>query len=125
MYKLYYLPIARQDVEDIIHYVSYNLNNLSAAKNLANYFVESAENVLCFPYGFSVYDISGELKKEYRKIKVKNYYMFYTIDEDSKTIIIVRVIYKKMNLIDIFKSEVQNFFTFSSVFLIAILRSLR
>ena len=74
MYKLYYLPIARQDVEDIIHYVSYNLNNLSAAKNLANYFVESAENVLCFPYGFSVYDISGELKKEYRKIKVKIIY---------------------------------------------------
>ena len=106
MYKLYYLPIARQDVEDIIHYVSYNLNNLSAAKNLANYFVESAENILCFPYGFSIYDISGELKKEYRKIKVKNYYMFYTIDEDSKTITIVRVIYKKMNLIDIFKSEV-------------------
>ena len=56
--------------------------------------------------GFSVYDISGELKKEYRKIKVKNYYMFYTIDEDSKTMIIVRVIYKKMNLIDIFRSEV-------------------
>ena len=48
MYKLYYLPIARQDVEDIIHYVSYNLNNLSAAKNLANYFVESAEMYYVF-----------------------------------------------------------------------------
>lgn len=55
MYKLVYLPIAKSDIENIIHYVAINLQNKSAAKKLAESFIDGANSILDFPYGYSIY----------------------------------------------------------------------
>ncbi len=98
MYKLNFLPLAKQDMDNIIYYISNNLKNKSAAKKLAENFINGANNILEFPYGCAVYEEKGNLKNEYRSIKVNNFRMFYTINEEDKTITIVRVLYQKMNL---------------------------
>ena len=98
MYKLEFLPIAKKDMDDIIYYISNNLKNSSAAKQLAKNFIEGANKIIDFPYGFSVYQKFGSLKNEYRSIKIKKFLMFYTIDENKKIITIVRVLYQKMNI---------------------------
>ena len=41
------------------------------------------------------------LKYEYRSYRVKNFLMFYTINEDKKLITIVRVLYQKMDISNI------------------------
>ena len=98
MYKLEFLPIAKKDIDQIIDYISNTLKNPSAARNLAKQFIECSNNILQFPYGLSKYNPIKFLKNEYRCIKVNNYLMFYTINEQDKIITVVRVLYKKMNI---------------------------
>lgn len=98
MYKLVYLPIAKSDIDNIIHYVAINLQNKSAAKKLAESFIDGANSILDFPYGYSIYRPIGILKNEYRSIRIKNFLMFYAIDEKEKLVTVVRVLYQKRNI---------------------------
>ncbi len=92
-YKLEYLPSARQDMIDIALYISGTLKNLQAAKEHAEAFKATAEGLRDFPYSAPLYYPIRPLEHEYRKVRVKNYLMFYWVDEKEKTITIARVIY--------------------------------
>ncbi|MCM1114174.1 MAG: type II toxin-antitoxin system RelE/ParE family toxin [Clostridium sp.] len=98
MYKLEFLPTAKNDMLEIAKYISDELKNPVAALKLAENLIASAENICVFPYSNNVYTPIKSLEKEYRRIIVKNYMMFYTIDEDTKTVTIMRVIYAKRNM---------------------------
>ncbi len=98
MYQLEYLPLARKDMVDIVQYISRDLCNPDAAAKLAEELVKAAESVLTFPYENPVHMSIRPLKHEYRKIIVKNYIMFYWIEEKTKTVTIARVLYYKQNL---------------------------
>ena len=95
MYKLVYLPSARQDMIEIMRYISLQLKNPSAAHRLANKLIEAGESILGFPYSNPAYVPIRPLKREYRKLLVQNYLMLYRVDEEKKLVTIVRVIYAK------------------------------
>lgn len=103
MYSLEFLPIAKNDIDNIIFYISHNLNNISAARKISKSFINVINNITYFPYGIPVYKNNKNLKYEYRCAKVKNYLIFYTINEKEKKITIVRVLYRKMNISSILK----------------------
>lgn len=98
MYRLEFLPIAKKDMDDIIYYISNNLKNSTAAINLSKCFINSARSILEFPYSSSEYSSTSKLKNVYRSVKVKNFLMFYTINENDKIITVVRVLYQKMDI---------------------------
>lgn len=95
MYKLEYLPIACQDMIDIARYISQELKNPIAAKRLAAEFIKAEDRIKAFPYSNPVYIPIRPLNYEYRKLAVKNYLMFYWIEEEKKTVTIARIIYAK------------------------------
>jgi len=97
VYKLEYLPVARQDLIDIVLYISQELQNPDAANRLAEKLIETAEKVLTFPYGNPSYHPIKPLRHEYRKAIVQNYLMFYRIDEEKKLVTVARVLYAKRN----------------------------
>ena len=97
MYKLEYLPTARQDMIDIVQYISQELKNPIAAERLAIEMVEAAEKILIFPYATPVYLPIRSLKHEYRKILVQNYLIFYWIDESKRLVTVARVLYARRN----------------------------
>ena len=97
LYKLEYLPAARKDLIDIAQYISKKLQNPEAANRLATRMIEEAEKSLEFPYANPAYLPIRPLRREYRKILVQNYLMFYWINEESKTVTIARVVYAKRN----------------------------
>ena len=103
MYKLEFLPIAKNDIDDIIYYISNNLKNVSAALKLSKKIIDGANSILEFPYGFAVYRPISKLSNEYRSIRINNYLMFYTINEKDKIITITRVLYCKMDINNILK----------------------
>ena len=98
MYKLEFLPIAKKDMDDIVYYISNNLKNKTAARTLADNFIAGANSILEFPYGLSVYKTGKKLEHEYRSLKINNFLMFYTINENEKIITIVRVLYQKIDI---------------------------
>ena len=97
MYNLEYLPTARQDMIDIVQYISQELKNPIAAERLAIEMVEAAEKILIFPYAAPVYLPIRSLKHEYRKILVQNYLIFYWIDESKRLVTVARVLYARRN----------------------------
>ena len=101
MYKIEFLPIAKKDIDDIIYYISHNLKNITASKKIRDLFISSFEKILDFPYGCSVYKPLGTLNNEYRNYKVKNFLIFYTINDKNNIITITRILYQKMNISNI------------------------
>ena len=96
MHKLVYLPIAQQDLKEIIGYITDTLKAPKAAMDLLDAFDESISHLKDFPYSCKVYQPVKPLLNEYRALQVKNYLVFYTVNED--TVEIHRIVYAKMNL---------------------------
>lgn len=97
MYQVEYLPSARQDMVEIIRYISHELCSPAAADKLSLEFIEAADRLQLFPYANTAYIPIKPLKHEYRKLPVKNYLMFYWVDEERKRVTIARVIYARRN----------------------------
>ena len=95
MYQLECLPIAMRDMVEIARYISQELYNPQAAEKLANEMVEAAEKLTMFPYSKAIHFTQKPLMHEYRRLVVRNYIMFYWVNELDKTIIIARVIYAR------------------------------
>lgn len=95
MYSLEYLPVARQDMVEIVRYISREFGNPVAADRLAAELIEAGDSILSFPYANPSYTPIRPLKHEYRKLLVQNYLMFYWVNEEKKTVTIARVIYAK------------------------------
>ena len=71
MYKLEFLPSARQDMVEIVRYISKELHNPAAANRLATSFLEAADRAATFPYAAPSYNPIRSLKHEYRKLVYK------------------------------------------------------
>lgn len=97
-YKIEFLPIAKKDIDNIIYYISYNLKNITTSRKLRDLFLNSLDYITEFSYGNSIYKFKKALKYEYRSYRVKNFLIFYTINEKKKLITIVRVLYQKMDI---------------------------
>lgn len=94
-YNLEYLPAARQDMIDIVRYISEELGNPVAADQLAVELIEAGDGIPKFPYANPAYIPIRPLKHEYRKLLVRKYIMFYWVDETKKLVTVARVVYAK------------------------------
>ena len=103
MYTLEFLTLAKDDIQNIVYYISKVLKNQSAALRVVKDIMRKTNNILVFPYGSSIYKTNNKLENEYRIIKVKKYLVFYIIDETNKKIIIARILYEKMNIPNLLK----------------------
>ncbi len=98
MYKLSYLPLANRDIVDAVNYIADGLFAPKAALDLLDALDKSISRLKDFPYSCRVYQPVKPLEQEYRIMTVKNYAIFYTVDEQKKLVEITRVIYAKRNL---------------------------
>lgn len=98
MYKLSYLPLANRDIADIVNYIADELFAPKAALDLLDALDKSISRLADFPYSCRVYQPVKPLEQEYRILTVKNYAIFYTVNEQEKLVEITRVIYAKRDL---------------------------
>lgn len=95
MYKLEYLPVARQDMIEIVRYISQELQNPTAADQLAMELIDAGDGIPKFPYANPAFIPIKPLKHEYRKLLVQNYFIFYWVDEVKRLVTVARVVYAK------------------------------
>ena len=98
MYTVEYSQKALDDLKKISLYISKTLSNPQAAYNFAEKIIEKADALSIFPYGRPVYMPIRNLNHEYRVIYIKNYALFYWIDEDNKRVIVSRIVYSRRDL---------------------------
>lgn len=81
--KVRYLPTFYYDLLSTVTYIKDVLMNPIAARQLVNdvesTILETSKN----PGIFEPYRAERKLEKTYYRVKVRNYYIFYTIEEDG------------------------------------------
>lgn len=100
-YNVRLLPLATKDLTDIHDYIADNLLNPTAARKQIEAFKEVMENLQSVPkIGAKVLD--EELQdRDIRKYMVKNYVVFYIINESENSVVIIRILHGIRNYIDI------------------------
>ncbi len=94
MYKVVYLPTARQQLEDAVMYIAVELGAPDAALALADEVDEAVRKLREMPYCFPIYHTMFAVKHEIRFFPVKNYHVYYVVDENTKTVEIWRVLHR-------------------------------
>ncbi|MFV0504678.1 MAG: type II toxin-antitoxin system RelE/ParE family toxin [Lachnospirales bacterium] len=98
MYTVEYLPIAKDDMVGILNYISNDLQSPLVADKFVDEMVEKIECLSLFSYSNFVYFPVRQLEKEYRKLLMKNFIIFYYVDEKSKVVTVARVLYNRRNI---------------------------
>ena len=92
-YQVEFLPSAKEDMVEIVRYISQELLNPIAADSLAEKFIKAADSLSTFPYAHPAYNPVRPLKHEYRWISIKNYLIFFWVEERTKVVTVARAIY--------------------------------
>ena len=95
---------AEQDLDEILHYISVDLVNPTAAQNLGRKIFEKIDMVRIFPESGAPIDNEFLSDKTVRKLLVENYVIYYKAHYDEKIIFVLRVVYGKRNLDEILKT---------------------
>lgn len=99
-YKLFVSEDAHMDIDGITHYIAYELNNLKAATDFLDDLEISYRHMLENPYIYALCSDVRLGRQGYRRVIIKNYTIFYLIDEEDKNVYVVRVMYSPNNYSD-------------------------
>ena len=91
MHKIQYLPLALDDLKDIVRYISFDLEAPRAAKNLIGKIDREVQKIAENPFRCHLYAPLEKLKFEYRVLNIGNYSLFYEVEKEK--IEIHRILY--------------------------------
>lgn len=91
-YKVYVSEPAENDLRDIVRYISAQLAAPTSAMNMMNDISQAIENLAEMPQRFPPVTDERLRLLGYRKPIVKNYIVFYTIDEPSMAVDVERIL---------------------------------
>ncbi|MDR1051346.1 MAG: type II toxin-antitoxin system RelE/ParE family toxin [Deltaproteobacteria bacterium] len=92
---------AENDLRDIVNYIIMQLSAPLAAKTLLETLEKSLFGLEDMPYSHQLVRDERLSILGYRKLIVKNYVIFFIINEDDKVVDIVRILYGRRNWLNI------------------------
>ena len=95
-YKLSFLSLFEEDLNEIVDYISTDLQNPSAADHLIDDIESAIYKRLEAPLSFAPYPSSKKRPHPYYRINVRNFSVFYVVIDD--TMEVRRVLYSKRDL---------------------------
>ncbi|MDE5667848.1 MAG: type II toxin-antitoxin system RelE/ParE family toxin [Clostridia bacterium] len=103
-YKYYFTQKAVNDIEDMLNYISVELCNPTAAKELNSEIFKNIEELSNFPDMGLLVENEYLADKSVRRILVNNYTIFYKVFDEEGKIYILRIVYAKRNFNEILSS---------------------
>jgi len=92
-YRIQYLRSFQRDFDEITTYITHNLGAPNAARELSDNLFKNIDRLADFPYSCKLCILSRPLPIEYRMFTVKNYAVFYSVDEEIKAVRFYRMLY--------------------------------
>jgi plasmid stabilization system protein ParE len=86
---------ARCDIFAILRYIAVELNEQAAALRMESAINNAIKGLSYMPHRYALVDDERLAALGYRKLNIKNYLAFFTIDEESKTVYVERVLYAR------------------------------
>lgn len=96
-YSLKFTPKAGEDLEQIYIYISEKLFAEISARNLLENIEQSIMRLRDFPYSCSIVSDEHLKSRDYRKLIIKNYIVFYLVDDAKKQVVVMRIVYGSQN----------------------------
>ena len=93
LYKLIILPEAQQDIRNIVLYIARELSAPQAALNLQAEFEKEIKALAKMPKRIRTVEEQPWKDAGIRKIRVKNYYIYFLVDDDEMAVKVNAVIY--------------------------------
>jgi addiction module RelE/StbE family toxin len=100
-YEIVITGPADADISDIALYISNELHSPQAAVNLLDDIDRHILDLEHMPKKYALVQDERLSDQRIRIIPVKNYLVFYSINDNSKTITIIRVLYNKRDWVKI------------------------
>ncbi len=94
---------AEDDLDGIVSYIALELSNTQAATDFVDHLQKIIEEARLFPESGAPVINEYLPSTEVRKKLVDNYIMYYLPDFTERTVYIVRIIYSKRNMDEIFR----------------------
>ncbi len=95
-YQLEYLPSFNKELEEIMYYITYILENPKASKRLLKNIRKNIFDRLKNRENYEKYKINQNSQYIWYRIYIKNYTIFYTVKNNKMQI--AHIFYKKRNL---------------------------
>jgi plasmid stabilization system protein ParE len=92
---------AENDLFDIIGYISTQLSAPESAINIMEAIEEAVENLADMPYKCPIVADERLGTMGYHRLIVKNYIVFFMIDENERIVDIVRILYARRDWLSI------------------------
>lgn len=96
-YRLIILPEAQQDIRSIILYIARDLAAPQAALNLQDDLEKTIKSLAEMPKRIKTVDDQPWKDAGIRKIKVKNYYIYFLVDDVERNVKVNAIIYAGRN----------------------------
>lgn len=96
--KFVFTKIATEELNKIFDYISSDLANPKASKDLYNKLCDVIENMIVFPESYSLVKNNFARDKNVRKAIIDNYLLYYHYDKENHMITILRFVYAKRDL---------------------------
>lgn len=100
-YKLSYLPRYEKDLNEIIDYIAFKLNNPHSAMKLIDKIENAILQRMNYPKSFEIFQSNRKRKHSYYRIYVDNYIIYYVVIDDIMEI--RRILYSGRNAENIIK----------------------
>lgn len=94
-YEVRYTELFYQDLNTILKYIKYELESPEAAKRLFDTIIKEISNRAYNADCYEKYESTKKRKNTYYRIYVKNYIIFYVIENNVMEI--RRILYRKRN----------------------------
>lgn len=95
-YKLRFLPLFEDDLNEMVDYIALRLKNPVAAVNLVDEVQRAIRERMSCAEAFEPYHSDRERRYPYYRIYVKNYIVFYVVIDDVMEV--RRIVYNRRNL---------------------------
>ena len=96
--KIVYTFQARQDLKNIYEYIANSLHAPDTARNMYWQIIQSARSLEPMPERNLLYKEEPWHSQGVRFIPVKKYLLFYTVNNETHTVSIVRILYGGMDI---------------------------
>ncbi|MBS5063795.1 MAG: type II toxin-antitoxin system RelE/ParE family toxin [Hungatella hathewayi] len=92
-YKVIYSPAAFDDIRKIYSYIAFELQAPDTAQNQVNRIRQEIRSLDFMPMRHSFVEWEPWRRMQMHKLPVDNYVVYYTVEEESHTVTVIRIFY--------------------------------
>ena len=92
-YSYVLTEVAESDIDEALAYIAVYLKNPDAAASLLDEFDEQVENICLAPQSGKLVENEFLQRDNVRRFLVKNYIVYYLVDDEARKIVVLRFVY--------------------------------